>query len=41
MEVFASFHHGYFLSNMTYNYIPDDENIAVNKVSRFIFCPAG
>lgn len=41
IDVFASFHHGYFLSNMKHNYIPDDENVAVNKVSRFIFRPAG
>ena len=41
MEVFASFHHGYLLSNMKHNYIPDDENVAVNKVRRFIFCLTG
>lgn len=31
-EVFASFNHGYFFSNIKDNYIPYDENIAVNKV---------
>lgn len=26
---------------MKHNYINDDENVAVNKVNMFIFCPTG